>query len=134
MRPELQKMLSYCGMANNSGLRTTRVCSNQQCSGPLYTGVRQSVSKKAELLTQTSPANKWLPVKAGKQGGRTGGEKPAPTYATGLISQCSYFFCVPPYFIWSTSIKMVTWNTLSRGREYLHALTAFHVFITELHL
>lgn len=75
MRPELQKMLSHCGMANNSGSQTTLVSSNQQCSGPLYTGVRQSVSKKTELPTQTSPANKWLPVKGRGVGSGDGGSQ-----------------------------------------------------------
>lgn len=67
MRPELQKILSNCGMAEKSSSQTTLVCSNQQYSGPLYKGVRQSVSKKAEPPTETGPANKWLPVKRGKK-------------------------------------------------------------------
>lgn len=127
MRPELQKMLSHCGMANNSGSRTTLVCSNQQCSDPLYTGVRQSVSKKAELPTQTSPANKWLPVKAGGV---------CVKGASSNICNRS-FFCVPPCFIRSTSSKMVTLKHPEQWKripEYLPALTTFHVFITELHL
>lgn len=100
MRPELQKMLSHCGMADNSGLWTTLVCSNQQCSGPLYKGVRQSVSKKAELPTETGPINKWLPVKRGKK-------KPVLPHTTGLISQYIYFFCVPLSFICINSNKSV---------------------------
>lgn len=67
MRPELQKMLSHCGMAENIGSQTTLVCSNQQCSGPLYKGVRQSVSKKAGPPTETGSANKWLEVKKKKK-------------------------------------------------------------------
>lgn len=54
-------------MAENNGSQTTLVCSNQQCSGPLYKGVRQSVSKKAEPPTETGPANKWLLVKRKKR-------------------------------------------------------------------
>lgn len=67
MRPELQKMLPHCGMAENIGSQTTLVCSNQQCSGPLYKGVRQSVSKKAGPPAETGPANKWLEVKKKKK-------------------------------------------------------------------
>lgn len=63
MRPGLQKMLPHCGMAENIGSQTTLVCSNQQCSGPLYKGVRQSVSKKAGPPAEPGPANKWLEVK-----------------------------------------------------------------------
>lgn len=98
MRPELQKMLSHCGMEANSGSQTTLVCSNQQCSGPLYKGVRQSVSKKAEPPTETGPANKWLLVKRRRR------SKPALAYATDLISQFFFCCCVPPSFIQNNSI------------------------------
>lgn len=132
MRLELQKMLSHCGMANNSGSRTTLVSSNQQCSGPLYTGVRQSVSKKAELPTQTNPANKWLPLK-GQRGWGVGGSQlqhmQQVSHHNVFISFVSHLvsYGAPP-------ARRSPWNTPSSGREYLHALTAFHVFITELHL
>lgn len=92
-------MLSHCGIADDSGSQTTLVCSNQQCSGPLYKGVRLSVSNKAEPPTETGPANKCLP------GGKK--RKPALTYATGLIWQCIYFFWVSPSFIRSNSITSV---------------------------
>lgn len=60
-------MLPHCGMAENMGSQTTLVCSNQQCSGPLYKGVRQSVSKKAGPPAEPGPANKWLEVKKKKK-------------------------------------------------------------------
>lgn len=81
-------MLSHCGMAENSGLRTTLVHSNQQGSGPLYKGVRQSVSKKAGPPTETGPANKWLLVKRERERKK----EPAFTYATSCITSfCSTF-------------------------------------------
>lgn len=89
MRPELQKMLSHCGMAENSGLQTTLVCSNQQCSGPLYKGVRQSVSKKAGPPTETGLANKWL------QGKKE--ERQLLAYATGRITD--FFFPFANYLL-----------------------------------
>lgn len=129
MRPELQKMLSHCGMEENSGSRTTLVCSNQQCSGPLYKGVRQSVSKKAEPPTETGSANKWLPVKR---------RKPALAYATHLISQ--FFFLLCSIFFHTEQLHQVSFGSnMSSGTEersdiYLPALTALLWCRTHKHL
>lgn len=105
MRPELQKMLSQCGMAENSGSQTTLVCSNQQCSGPLYKGVRQSVSKKARPPTETGLANKWL------QGKKKEEESQLLAYATGRIMGLLFSCCQLPSFTQNNSIKSLVPNT-----------------------
>lgn len=106
MRPELQKMLSHCGMAENIGSQTTLVCSNQQCSGPLYKGVRQSVSKKAGPPTETGSANKWLEVKKKKK--KEGRQLQA--YATGRTTV--FFLPFANYllsFMWNNSSGALPW-------------------------
>lgn len=108
MRPKLQKMLSHCGMAENSGSQTTLVCSNQQCSGPLYEGVRQSVSKKARPPTETDPANKWLQVRKKKM-------KKKASFSICNRSHHSLLFslCQLPSFKWNNFIKSLVPTTRS---------------------
>lgn len=124
MRPELQKMLPHCGMAENIGSQTTLVCSNQQCSGPLYKGVRQSVSKKAGPPAETGPANKWLEVKKKKR--REAALNICNRSHHGLI----YSLCQRPSFMGNSSIEE---NLVPRHQEppayrysYLAPLTALN--------
>lgn len=131
MRPELQKMLSHCGMAENSSSRTTLVSSNQQCSGPLYKGVRQSVSKKAEPPTETGPANKWLLVRREKKKKK---RKPALIYATGLRSQSIYFFSIPPPLIRRTLVKSIVLKPHEQWKRIPSHFVAFCSFAFVLHM
>ena len=121
MRPELQKILSNCGIAEKSSSQTTLVCSNQQYSGPLYKGVRQSVSKKAEPPTETGPANKWLLVKTGKKA----------SFNICNRSQITMYLlpCVLSSFIWSIVIKDIILKhheQWKRDPSLAHVLSCLH--------
>lgn len=128
MRPGLQKMLSHCGMAENSSLRTTLVHSNQQGSGPLYKGVRQSVSKKAEPPTETGPANKWASSKE-----REREKKKASFHICNILYHNVFIFLFHLHVYRAIPWRVSSWNTMGGGKEYLHALMAFR-FLTMMYL
>lgn len=92
-------MLPHCGMAENIGSQTTLVCSNQQCSGPLYKGVRQSVSKKAGPPAEPGPANKWLEVKKKKR------ERGSFKHMQQVASRSSFLSLQRPSFMGNNSIE-----------------------------